>query len=198
MENILEPRKNSSSGSILLLLMKETEAQESSVIYSRGHCWKEIMLKGQKVSLFFQESFLRTSHHTVGKQDALIKRAQVLAPVNIHPESLLLERFIPARSRVGCTPKPEAWRMRQIKPISTESIIYKILLPFPGKSSNWVRFPYKFSLSQYHSIQVTRIYWRLTFQALILTCIWSMSALGLIWRLWKFVPSNKSLFFKMW
>lgn len=146
MDNILEPRKNSSSGSILLLLMKETEAQEGSVIYSRGHCWKEIMLKGQKVSLFFQESFLRTSHHTVGKQEALIKRAQVLAPVNIHPESLLLERFIPACSLVGCIPKPAAWRMRQIKPVSTESIMYKILLPFPGKSSNWVRFPYKFSL----------------------------------------------------
>lgn len=38
------------------------------------------MLKIQIVSSFFQESFFRASHNTVGKQDALLKRATPRLP----------------------------------------------------------------------------------------------------------------------
>lgn len=45
------------------------------------------MLKVQIVSSFFQESFFRASHNTVGKQNALLKRAHPQAPCNTQPES---------------------------------------------------------------------------------------------------------------
>lgn len=45
------------------------------------------MLKVQIVSSFLQESFFRASHNTVGKQNALLKRAHPQVPCNTQPES---------------------------------------------------------------------------------------------------------------
>lgn len=167
------------------------------------------MLKVQIVSSFLQESFFRASHNTVGKQNALLKRAHPQVPCNTQPESYssllcspveiyacpLRSMLCPKASDMkNETNKTNFHRGHNVENIASFPLLNQTIEPAspinpPPPHCGIVALMWQMFIGDLLCVRHSTQQW----PAFI-----SIDALGLIWDGWKLTPSNKSLFFKMW